>query len=147
MARAEDGRRAVTGDDFWRRYDAALPVSAYPIGLKIATLPSAVGETVAEAERALGGDAVVAASAAAGVIRVGVPRVNVEAMAAATATLRALVAPGGGTVVIERAPRDVREAIDPWGPVDSGALALMRALKAEFDPRRLLNAGRFVGAL
>jgi glycolate oxidase FAD binding subunit len=37
--------------------------------------------------------------------------------------------------------------VDPWGPVEPGPLALMRALKAEFDARRVLNPGRFVGGL
>ncbi|MBI2491411.1 MAG: FAD-binding oxidoreductase, partial [Candidatus Rokubacteria bacterium] len=43
--------------------------------------------------------------------------------------------------------RAVRAALDPWGPVDAGPLALMRGLKDAFDPRRVLNPGRFVGGL
>jgi FAD/FMN-containing dehydrogenase len=31
--------------------------------------------------------------------------------------------------------------------VDAGSLALMRGLKDAFDPRRVLNPGRFVGGL
>ena len=52
-----------------------------------------------------------------------------------------------GGVVIERGPRAVREAIDPWGPVPPPALAVMRKIKHEFDPTGVLNAGRFVGGL
>src|SRR5207247_853145 len=61
--------------------------------------------------------------------------------------LRAFVAPGGGGVIIQRAPAAVRAAVDPWGPVEPGALALMRRLKDEFDAKRVLNPGRFVGGL
>jgi len=62
------------------------------------------------------------------------------------------VAPGakltpGGSVTVQRAPRGVRLAVDPWGPVEPSAFALMRALKEEFDARRVLNPGRFVGGL
>ena len=42
---------------------------------------------------------------------------------------------------------ELREKLDPWGPTDPAALALMRGLKDEFDPHRVLNPGRFVGGL
>ena len=41
----------------------------------------------------------------------------------------------------------LRAAVDPWGPVAAGTLALMRGLRDEFDPRGVLNPGRFVGGL
>jgi glycolate oxidase FAD binding subunit len=63
------------------------------------------------------------------------------------ARLHADVGQADGSVIVERAPREVREAVDPWGPVADGALDLMRALKTEFDPRGVLNPGRFVGGL
>jgi glycolate oxidase FAD binding subunit len=147
IGRAEGGNTTAPGDGFWRRYDAAMPASTYPVVLRVGTLPSVVAESVREAERALGSGAAVAGCAAAGVLRIGVPPARVDVIAAATATLRGLAAPIGGSVVVERAPRDVRDAVDPWGPVDGGSLALMRALKTEFDPRGVLNPGRFVGGL
>src|SRR5437763_1288317 len=61
--------------------------------------------------------------------------------------LRALVAPVGGSVIIQRAPAAVRAAVDPWGPLEPDAFALMRGLKDEFDAKRVLNPGRFVGGL
>jgi glycolate oxidase FAD binding subunit len=48
-------------------------------------------------------------------------------------------------VVLLEAPDGVRERVDPWGPV--GGLDLMRAVKAQFDPGRLLAPGRFVGGI
>ena len=53
-------------------------------------------------------------------------------------------AAGAGTsVVVLHAPPAVREAVDVWGPVP--ALALMRAVKDQFDPEHRLAPGRFPG--
>lgn len=50
------------------------------------------------------------------------------------------------SLVIWRAPHEVREQIDVWG--DPGeALALMRNVKRQFDPNGTLNPGRFVGGI
>jgi glycolate oxidase FAD binding subunit len=147
LARAEDGISTAAGGDFWQRYDAALPAPSHPVVLKVATLTSAVSDAVSEAERLFGPDAAVAGCAAAGVVGVGVPAAVADGIAAGVRALRAVVAGSGGSVVIERAPREVREAVEPWGAVEAGSLALMRALKTEFDPLAILNPGRFVGGL
>jgi glycolate oxidase FAD binding subunit len=57
------------------------------------------------------------------------------------------VADVDGGVIIERGPRALREAVDAWGPVPAPAFEVMRAIKREFDPTGVLNAGRFVGGL
>jgi glycolate oxidase FAD binding subunit len=49
----------------------------------------------------------------------------------------------GGSHVIQHRPREVR-AVNTWG-VASDAVALMHAVKHQFDPRSTLNPGRFVG--
>ena len=49
--------------------------------------------------------------------------------------------------MLGRAPLAVRRAVDPWGPVEPGPMAVMKALRDEFDPGRVLNPGRFVGGL
>ena len=41
----------------------------------------------------------------------------------------------------------LRATLDPWGPLTPAALELMRQLRDEFDPGRVLNPGRFVGGL
>jgi glycolate oxidase FAD binding subunit len=51
----------------------------------------------------------------------------------------------GGTVVVLEAPAEVKADLDVWGPV--GGLALMRAVKEQFDPQRRLAPGRFVGGI
>ena len=72
---------------------------------------------------------------------------DVAATVAITQRLRAEVAEIGGSVVIARGPTALRSAIDPWGPIDLGPFGLMRALKDDLDPKRVLNPGRFVGGL
>lgn len=49
-------------------------------------------------------------------------------------------------VVIERAPSALKKRMDVWGEVGPTA-KLMRALKQQFDPNRLLNPGRFVAGI
>jgi glycolate dehydrogenase FAD-binding subunit len=55
-----------------------------------------------------------------------------------------LIARGGSCVVLD-APTGVREVLDMWGPVPG--IGLMRAVKQQFDPRRRLAPGRFVGGI
>jgi len=52
----------------------------------------------------------------------------------------------GGHVVVERAPLKVKQQLDVWG-TPSGAFPVMKALKEQFDPKGILNPGRFVGRL
>ncbi len=51
----------------------------------------------------------------------------------------------GTSVVVLHAPPAVREAVDVWGPVPS--LALMRAVKDQFDPEHRMAPGRFAGGI
>ncbi len=51
----------------------------------------------------------------------------------------------GGSLIVTKAPQDVKDKVDVWG--DSPALSLMRRLKQEFDPQATLNPGRFVGGI
>jgi glycolate oxidase FAD binding subunit len=133
---------------FWARWERAWTAPG-GVHLRVATLPSAVVATVAAGERLASQHgappAVASGGALIGDLTVRVEEPTAEAAADLVTRLRAVVADAGGGVVIERAPRRVRELIDPWGPVEPAALGLMRALRDEFDPRRTLNPGRFVG--
>lgn len=50
----------------------------------------------------------------------------------------------GGTVILHAMPLQARKTLDAWGPPPA-AIAIMRRLKANFDPKGLCNPGRFVG--
>ena len=134
---------------FWTAYGrATTPEGA--IALAVGTLVTLVGETAAETERAVaaaGPAAAITGSATLGSLRATFPTVEPRAVRALVERLRALVAPVGGSVIIQRAPAAVRAAVDPWGPLEPDAFALMRGLKDEFDAKRVLNPGRFVGGL
>jgi glycolate oxidase FAD binding subunit len=52
----------------------------------------------------------------------------------------------GGSLVIERAPRELKREVEVWGE-PKGDFALMQRLKREFDPGRTLNRGRFLGGI
>lgn len=56
--------------------------------------------------------------------------------------LRRTAAEWGGSARIERAPPEIRESTDAWG--DPAAARLHESLKREFDPKRILNPGRFI---
>jgi glycolate oxidase FAD binding subunit len=140
------GRIETMGTSFWRTYDRVLAAPG-GVTLRIGTVPSRLATTLAEARAALDG-AAVAGCAALGALRARVERDGDPAtLAQGLARLRAHVAEVDGGVVIERGSRALREAVDPWGPVPEPALAVMRAIKREFDPGGSLNPGRFVGGL
>jgi len=50
----------------------------------------------------------------------------------------------GGSLLVERCPLPVKDRIDVWGPIGR-SLGLMRKMKRQYDSKRILNSGRFVG--
>lgn len=67
---------------------------------------------------------------------------DADAVTRALAGLRALLAALGGYAVVEDAPASLGP-IDRWGALPA-TLPLMRALKAQWDPRGILNRGRYM---
>jgi glycolate oxidase FAD binding subunit len=53
---------------------------------------------------------------------------------------------GGGVLVMEEAPVELKQAFDVWGPAGAD-MELMRRLKQQFDPNSTLSPGRYVGGL
>jgi glycolate oxidase FAD binding subunit len=76
-------------------------------------------------------------------------RLDADAPAALARTLHGLRAHVGslkGTLIVQRCPMSMKEGLDVWGPVGD-SLPLMNEIKKQFDPARILNPGRFVGAI
>jgi glycolate oxidase FAD binding subunit len=71
---------------------------------------------------------------------------SVARVGAALAMLRAALTPLGGYAVVEAAPPELRAQLDLWGPAPP-TLALMRGLKAQWDPQAILNRGRYAGGI
>jgi glycolate oxidase FAD binding subunit len=61
--------------------------------------------------------------------------------------LRDGLASEGGSLVVERAPAELKTQLEVWGPIHPDSLQIMARLKREFDPDGVLNPGRFVGGL
>lgn len=64
----------------------------------------------------------------------------------ALVALRERVAALGGTMVVEEAPIALKVGHAVWGPPRS-EFRVMQAIKRQFDPKGILNPGRFLGAL
>jgi FAD/FMN-containing dehydrogenase len=58
------------------------------------------------------------------------------------AAWRAEALRGQGSVAVERCPSAWKQSLPVWEPLPCGWL--MRAVKEQFDPRRIFNPGRFV---
>jgi len=147
IARGE-GRRVVTAEgDFWSRPWGFLADAT--VVLKVAAPPSEAAALCGEIQRLATGIGIVAGilgEAGNGVLHVALTGTlsAAEWESRVIGALRARVAPAGGSVVVERAPREVKERLDVWGPVEPETLALMKRLKSEFDPLGTLNPGRYV---
>jgi glycolate oxidase FAD binding subunit len=151
LARRANGVMSEVAHDRWPRHGVGSDSSG-AVTLRVGTLPNVLAESVTGLERALTDVApsatlAVTGSAVVGALRAELTGAGLEEATAFVSRARALVEPVAGSVIIDRAPIAVRRAVDPWGPVAPEPLALMRALKKEFDPDGILNPGRFVGGL
>ncbi len=111
--------------------------------LRAAMLPTEVGAFIARASRS-GAALRCLGHAASGVVRVAVP--EARAVAGLVAALRPGLEARGGSLVVERATPEVKAQVDVWGDPGEG-VALMRGIKAAFDPGGLFAPGRFVAGI
>jgi glycolate oxidase FAD binding subunit len=148
--RAGVGSAAVIGGDHSESFRRELAdFSAGPddttsgVVVRITVLPSAVVPTVAQFLLLLP-DASIQAHAGDGVI---VARLHIEIGAVVPMLrdlLRPLVDDVGGALVVLRGPAEAElDAATVWGPPPPGFDA-MRAIKRQFDPKNILNPGRFI---
>jgi glycolate oxidase FAD binding subunit len=112
---------------------------------KIVALPAEIAEAVEMIGNAAGSElqwrAVVQATGV-GWLRISGPT---DALRAALISLREWLEGRGGSLMIARRPEGIGE-MDVWGNAGD-ALALMEAVKRQFDPARTLNPGRFAGGI
>ena len=52
----------------------------------------------------------------------------------------------GGRLIIERCPQEVKSRFDVWDDVGE-PLTIMRRMKEQYDPKGILNPGRFAGGI
>jgi glycolate oxidase FAD binding subunit len=69
-----------------------------------------------------------------------------EAYVQVVEELREIWTRRGGSVVVRSAPPSFKERVEAWGPMGS-RLELTRRVKEKFDPRGVMNPGRFAGGI
>jgi glycolate oxidase FAD binding subunit len=84
--------------------------------------------------------------AGVGVTYVALSGADDEARAQVVEELREIWSRRGGSVVVREAPATFKKRVEVWGPLGS-RLELTRRVKEKFDPRGILNPGRFVGGI
>ena len=119
--------------------DAALVI-------RLAHLPDRLTDTLEAARSLAPAGATFAAHAGDGIVRViasapDAARIEAEALARSIDAARASYA---GSVTVERAPRDVMQAVEPWNALPDPVMKLTRELKRQFDPAGILHNGRWV---
>ncbi len=158
MAEAMGGSIVAAVDDgaLWGAVadTPALVTEGRAVRLKIAVLPTLLGEAMAAVQDVARAQTLAVAQVAHSgngvlysVIRGFGPDGDREARTVEAAkAIRKVIADLGGTTVVEHAPLSIKSAIGVWGPT-RGDFRLMQALKAQFDPKGTLNPGRFVGGI
>jgi glycolate oxidase FAD binding subunit len=120
---------------------AALFTSGRAV-LKATHLPSAAGKILRETER-LNVDVLSYPTAG---VTYALPLTLPAALYEAVTSFRDWLAARSGSLVLESAPVEAKVALGVWGS-PRGDFELMRSLKAQMDPKRILNPGRFAGGL
>jgi glycolate oxidase FAD binding subunit len=131
---------SVTPPDWWGAEPAGGDVL-----LKVTHETASLGVLLDAVDRAAASEGVAAhtrGSVVVGTVYVCVPAAGAPRF---VERLRADANRFGGAVVVLDAPVDTHRELDVWGPVRG--LDLMRRVKEQFDPNRVLSPGRFVGGI
>ena len=120
--------------------EVAVKISAPP-----AELAGVLDSTLGASSR-LGVTPRITGHAGTGVTYVGLSGGGEEARAGVVEELREIWLRRGGSVVVREAPPAFKERVEAWGPIGT-RLDLSRRVKEKFDPRGILNPGRFVGGI
>ena len=113
--------------------------------LKFSTLPARLADSLTQIRMACpAGAGFVGVLQATGVGSVRIEG-KTEALSEMVRSLRSWFEKLGGSLVIRHRPVGLAE-LDAWGS-GGDSLPLMRAVKQQFDARRTLNPGRFVGGI
>ena len=123
------------------------------VGVRASVTPAAVASLWAALQRqqtAHGGSLALVAHPAHGVVQAcwyheGAQRAD-EAARTFIRSAREAVRAEGGNMVVETCPSSAKAGLDVWDDVGDQA-AVMRALKDQYDPQRILSPGRYAGGI
>jgi glycolate oxidase FAD binding subunit len=147
---AESGYEARTltesaEEQYWQGH-ARLAEDDRGALLKVSVLPTELADTLNVIERLAGKRGYIAAGrAGAGVFLLRITE-EVQLQSHVVSGLRDALQIGRGSAVIVKSSPELRTHVDVWGPVGDG-LALMKAVKQQFDPKEILSPGRGPGGL
>ena len=149
LSREFDGITASLPDTaeaqaFWDDYHQSEDDSHWALSLRLSFLPATLPQIIELVRQELPA-AHLRAHAANGVLRLHLAT-GTGVTADELRRLRGAIQTRGGQLVILRAPAETRRELETWGEVGETA-QLMRAIKEKYDPRGLLNPGRFLGCL
>jgi glycolate oxidase FAD binding subunit len=125
------------------------------IVLRLGTLPSRVStvmETAAQVLKPLASGPMIIGDCGMGLVNIclgpeGLTTGAIDApLLGALRDLAGVVAGHGGFAVVETAPPEAKTQLEVWGSPPS-SFPLLKALKHQFDPERVLSPGRFIGGL
>ena len=149
LAAGHGGRVEPVGEAAWSALGAAVEA---PVLLRLAAEPRRLlhwAEAGQAAAARLGVETALLAQPGHGVLQMAIwsgadPRRLGEELAR---PLRAAIEAEGGSLVLERAPSDLKACCEVWGSIQPEILSIMKRIKGEFDPEECLSPGRFVGGL
>jgi glycolate oxidase FAD binding subunit len=146
VAQKFEARVGFTAQPLW---EALVEWAQWPDGnlaFKANLLPSAVASFCQHADT-LRDSPHLRAHAASGIVVGQWPAgLTTERAAGVLAAWRDRAASAEGRVIVQRCPAAWKSALSVWGPAPADAW-LMRAVKEQFDPRRVFNPGRFVDGI
>lgn len=123
-----------------QRGGTPAPPGSRPVRVRLTARLSGIPEVLGRAAEV---GATVTGSAGTGVLHAALDPDG--EVGTAVEVLRSACTRLGGAAVVLDAPPEVKAGLDLWGPVPG--LDLMRRVKDEFDPTRVLAPGRFVGGI
>jgi glycolate oxidase FAD binding subunit len=147
---AESGYEARTlsasaEEEFWQNHARFADDNRGAL-LKVSVLPTELAETLSVVERLAGQRGYIAAGrAGTGVFLLHITE-EAQLQKRVIDGLRDALPIGRGSAVIIRSSPDLRTHVDVWGPIGDG-LALMKAVKQQFDPAGILGPGRGPGGI
>ena len=145
-----DGGSAL---DLWRRIsDYGLAEQAPPeVVLRVSLVPNQVQTYIDAIKASLADNAPsLVASPGYGNVMVfwqsGNTNNKLESSRNAILALRGRALSLGGSAIIERCPVELKSEFDVWGEAGD-SIEIMRRMKQQYDPKGILNPGRFIGRI
>jgi glycolate oxidase FAD binding subunit len=136
------------GGEVWAARAKLFANAANSVICKCSVLPAQIG-SLCEAvfrQAELTGMAAMLVAQGTGLAEVRLDETNPQSYTNIVNALRGELECLEGTLIVQRCPLSMKDELDLWG-AGKDALPLMRRIKEQFDPARILNPGRFVGAI